>query len=105
MDYHYYNQKITLNKLEIEGVYNVNNTPSDTPSVPSQTRQRKRVNSLYGFANFSWNDTYYLDITGRNDWSSALAPGNWSYFYPLYLPAFCWTRCSNSTSQLLGSTC
>jgi TonB-linked SusC/RagA family outer membrane protein len=82
MDYHYYNQKVTLNKLEIEGVYNVNNTPSDTPSVPSQTRQRKRVNSLYGFANFSWNDTYYLDITGRNDWSSALAPGNWSYFYP-----------------------
>ena len=82
MSYYYYTQKITLDKLEIEGVYNVNNTPSDTPSVPSQSRQRKMVNSFYGFANFSWKDTYYLDITGRNDWSSALARGNWSYFYP-----------------------
>lgn len=24
----------------------------------------------------------FLDVTGRNDWSSTLAPGNNSYFYP-----------------------
>ena len=40
------------------------------------------INSLYGFVNLGWEDTYFLDITGRNDWSSTLAPKNWSYFYP-----------------------
>ncbi|MDE6448848.1 MAG: SusC/RagA family TonB-linked outer membrane protein [Muribaculaceae bacterium] len=82
MDYNYYNQKITLKKLDIEGVYNVNNAPPTDIPVHTQTRQRKAVNSLYGFVNISWDDTYYLDITGRNDWSSTLARGNWSFFYP-----------------------
>ncbi|MDE7443690.1 MAG: TonB-dependent receptor, partial [Muribaculaceae bacterium] len=82
MAYRYFNQKITLNKLDIEGVYNVNNAPEEDIAVPYQTRQRKVVNSFYGFANLSWDDTYYLDITGRNDWSSTLARGNWSFFYP-----------------------
>jgi len=40
------------------------------------------INSLYGFMTLGWDDTYYLDITGRNDWTSTLAPKNWSYFYP-----------------------
>ena len=31
---------------------------------------------------FNYNDTYFLDFTARNDWSSALAKGNNSYFYP-----------------------
>lgn len=82
MNYNYYNQKITLKKLNIEGVYNVNNAPQTDIPIPYQTRQRKAVNSFYGFANLSWDDTYYLDITGRNDWSSTLARGNWSFFYP-----------------------
>jgi TonB-linked SusC/RagA family outer membrane protein len=82
MYYNYYNQKVTLNKLDIEGVYNVNNAPATDIPVHDQTRQSKAVNSFYGFANLSWDDTYYLDITGRNDWSSTLARGNWSFFYP-----------------------
>ncbi|HKI45993.1 MAG TPA: SusC/RagA family TonB-linked outer membrane protein [Balneolales bacterium] len=42
----------------------------------------KRVTSLYGSAEFSYNDMVYLDLTGRNDWSSTLPQNNWSYFYP-----------------------
>ena len=82
MSYTYYNQKITLKKLDIEGVYNVNNAPPSDIPVPYQTRERKAVNSFYGFANLSWDNIYFLDITGRNDWSSTLARGNWSFFYP-----------------------
>ncbi|MFS4456063.1 SusC/RagA family TonB-linked outer membrane protein [Maribacter sp. 2304DJ31-5] len=44
-------------------------------------RVRKSVNSIYGSASLSYNDMLYLDITGRNDWSSALSAGNRSYFY------------------------
>jgi iron complex outermembrane receptor protein len=46
----------------------------------------KQINSLYFLANFGWKDALFLDITGRNDWSSALVysdgTGNYSYFYP-----------------------
>ena len=47
---------------------------------------QKRINSVYGLAKFSFRDFFYLDITGRNDWSSALAnplsADNSSFFYP-----------------------
>lgn len=41
-----------------------------------------KVNSLYASASLSWDNFMYLDITGRNDWSSTLADKNNSYFYP-----------------------
>ena len=40
------------------------------------------VNSVYGQLSFAYNDFLYLDVTGRNDWSSTLGEGNRSYFYP-----------------------
>lgn len=57
----------------------------------------KQINSLYFFLNTSWKNQLYLDITGRNDWSSALVyadgSGDYSYFYP-----------SVSTSWLFSET-
>lgn len=43
---------------------------------------RKAVYSLYATASLGYNDMAYLDITGRNDWSSTLPTNNNSYFYP-----------------------
>lgn len=82
MHYNYSNQYIYLDELNVEGVYNVNNSPSTAIPIPYNRRTEKTVNSLYGFVSASWDDTYFLDLTGRNDWSSTLAPSNWSYFYP-----------------------
>lgn len=42
----------------------------------------KNVNSLYAFANLGYKNRLYLDVTVRNDWSSALPSSNNSYFYP-----------------------
>ncbi|MCF6239763.1 MAG: TonB-dependent receptor [Bacteroidales bacterium] len=44
--------------------------------------QEKKVHSLYGNASISYKNMIYLDISGRNDWSSTLPEDNWSYFYP-----------------------
>lgn len=41
-----------------------------------------RVQSLYGTATLAYNKYLYLDITARNDWSSALPEQSQSYFYP-----------------------
>lgn len=43
---------------------------------------RKVVYSAYGMANIGFKDMLFLDLTGRNDWSSTLPAANRSYFYP-----------------------
>lgn len=40
------------------------------------------VQSLYAFGQIGWRDAIYLDLTGRNDWSSTLPSDSRSYFYP-----------------------
>lgn len=40
------------------------------------------VQSLYATANVAYRNYLFLDVTGRNDWSSALPIKNASYFYP-----------------------
>lgn len=47
-------------------------------------KAEKRINSIFGFASLSWDRWLYLDITGRNDWSSTLPKDNNSYFYPSF---------------------
>lgn len=42
----------------------------------------KAMNSLYFAANFAYKDKLFLDVTGRNDWSSTLPKANRSFFYP-----------------------
>jgi len=42
----------------------------------------KIINSTYGQLSLSYQNYMYLDVTGRNDWSSTLGEGNRSYFYP-----------------------
>jgi TonB-linked SusC/RagA family outer membrane protein len=52
------------------------------PRVTSNYGPDKIINSLYAFVNLGYRNMLYLDVTGRNDWSSTLPPGNNSYFYP-----------------------
>ena len=42
----------------------------------------KRVNSLLGSATLGYKGWAFIDVTGRNDWSSTLPIENCSYFYP-----------------------
>jgi TonB-linked SusC/RagA family outer membrane protein len=57
-------------QLNIPGIYNLSNS-----RIPLQVTQRvvgKRINSLYGSAGISFRNMLFLELTGRNDWSSAL---------------------------------
>jgi TonB-linked SusC/RagA family outer membrane protein len=66
--------------LVIPGVYMLSNGVG-TPSVINVARNKK-VNSLYGTASFSYKNKWFVDMTGRNDWSSTLPVQNNSFFYP-----------------------
>ncbi|MCF8378694.1 MAG: SusC/RagA family TonB-linked outer membrane protein [Bacteroidales bacterium] len=82
MTNNYYHTKISLSQLGEEGVYHTTNLPTGVMPDPYNYRSEKVINSLYGMASLSWDGIYFLDITGRNDWSSTLSRNNWSYFYP-----------------------
>lgn len=66
------------------GIFSLNNAAS--PIEVFQFESQKRINSIYGLAKFGYKDYLFLDITGRNDWSSALATpfsvDGTSFFYP-----------------------
>ena len=45
-------------------------------------REHKQLQSVFGTVSLGYADIAYLDITGRNDWSSTLPSAYMSYFYP-----------------------
>ena len=48
----------------------------------TSTASEKQINSVYGFGQIGYKNYLFLDITGRNDWSSTLPADNRSFFYP-----------------------
>ena len=65
--------KFTLNNID----------PSDPKFRMNQTYNERRIKqAVYGSAQLGYKSMAYLDVTARNDWSSALAPFNKQvYFY------------------------
>lgn len=86
--------------LTVPDFFSISNVKG-TPSV-SNYLSEQRTNSLYGAVNLSYNDYLYLGITGRNDWSSTLPQGNWSYFYPSVSLSFVFTDALGIQSKVLS---
>ncbi|WP_350286784.1 SusC/RagA family TonB-linked outer membrane protein [uncultured Croceitalea sp.] len=72
------------------GIFRLSNAASPVEVFEFETK--KRINSFYGLAKFGYKNFLFLDITGRNDWSSALATpfsvDNVSFFYPSVSSSF-----------------
>jgi TonB-linked SusC/RagA family outer membrane protein len=65
-------------------------------------KSRKQINSLYATASLSWANFVYLDVTGRNDWSSTLPKDNSSYFYPSVGGSWVFSQMLNQMGKDLG---
>ncbi len=65
--------------LSRRNFFSISNVSNQTPSPDFYEKQ---IHSLYGFAQFGFREYLFLDITARNDWSSALPSDSRSYFYP-----------------------
>lgn len=74
------NTSVLVPALVVPGVYNVGN--SDGSPLVTDNNQQKSINSIYAAASFGYDNFLYVDVTGRNDWSSTLPADNNSYFYP-----------------------
>jgi len=82
-----YLRSSTRSGILIPGYYSLNNSV-ERPDVSvldpnlSVSNPRKQVNSLLGKISLAYNNTFFLDVTGRNDWSSTMPANTNSYFYP-----------------------
>ncbi|MGN8068534.1 SusC/RagA family TonB-linked outer membrane protein [Mucilaginibacter sp. 22184] len=86
----YYNTSAGTSSLAVHDVRSLANTTSIITA--NESFLRSQVNSVYGTANLGYKDFLYLDLTGRNDWSSTLPPANASFFYPSASASFVFTE-------------
>lgn len=84
MDQQAASTQVQTSALAQPGVFQLSNAAAPLEIIESEAE--KRINSVYGLAKIGYRNLLYLDITGRNDWSSALATptstANTSFFYP-----------------------
>src|SRR5579871_1196961 len=63
--------------------YNLTNYAGTNPFPrPTETRSETEINSAYGILNLAYKKYLFLELSGRNDWSSTLPAANLSFFYP-----------------------
>jgi len=90
MDQRFSTQQTQAVALAQPGIFRLSNAA--VPLEVFQLDARKRINSVYGIAKAGFRDFLFLEVTGRNDWSSALATPssaeNASFFYPSVSSAF-----------------
>ena len=64
---------------------------------PYTYMSRKEMQSVYFMGQLSYKKYLFLDLTGRNDWSSALGIHDYSFFYPSVSTSFVFTDAFKDT--------
>ncbi|MFT5146268.1 MAG: TonB-linked SusC/RagA family outer membrane protein [Polaribacter sp.] len=72
----------SLPALELPNLYNLSNLQTGSTANIGNDHSGQQINSLLAFGQFSYKDMFFIDFTGRNDWSSILPSANNSFFYP-----------------------
>ena len=67
------------------------------------TYSRKRILGVLGDITMGYKDYLFLNVTGRNDWSSTLPKNKQSFFYPAVSASFIFTDALNLRSSFLSS--
>ena len=75
-------ERVTAISVFERDIFSLSNGNEFQPTI--YLPNNKTINSVFSSISLGLKDTYYLDITGRNDWSSTLPSNNNSYFYPSF---------------------
>lgn len=97
-------QKNTTNLVTATNFYNRDLYTIGNGQIlsPSYSYQDKKVNSLYGSADFSFKNYLFVNLTARNDWFSTLNPKSNSYLYPSASTSFVFSDAMKSTPSWLN---
>jgi len=81
-------------------LYYLSNTTAtvDNGWLPTYYRLESKINSVYSLMDLSYKNYLFLQLSGRNDWSSTLPVDNCSYFYPSASLSFAFTEAFDMSS-------
>ncbi len=72
-------QRVFSQGLNIDQLYTQANA---LVNAATNFRSERQLFGVYGDLGLAWREYLFLNVTGRNDWSSTLPTNNNSYFYP-----------------------
>ncbi|MGB3778004.1 MAG: SusC/RagA family TonB-linked outer membrane protein [Tunicatimonas sp.] len=75
--------------LSVPNFYNLGN---GSDLYTSKFEEVIRTAALFFSASFSYDETIFVDVTGRNEWSSTFGPENNNFFYPSVSSSFVFTE-------------
>lgn len=94
-------QNETNGGLVVKDLYAISNSLG-TPPPATERFEKLGVNGVFGLVSLGYKDFLFMDITGRNDWSSTLPSGSNSFFYPSVSSSFLFSELLNSQSLSFG---
>ncbi|TXD47715.1 SusC/RagA family TonB-linked outer membrane protein [Polaribacter sp. IC073] len=63
------------------GIYNISNISKENQSITERISRKRNV-GVFGEIKLGYKQALFLNVTGRNDWSSTLPSKSRSFFYP-----------------------
>ncbi|HEX5025459.1 MAG TPA: SusC/RagA family TonB-linked outer membrane protein, partial [Agriterribacter sp.] len=84
--------------FKVPGIYHISNA---RVVVPSYSLDKRELQSVYFAGEVGYKNYLFLNVTGRNDWSSTLGTNNYSFFYPSIGGSFVFTDAFKMTSNIL----
>jgi len=94
-----YNNYQQGDSLILPNFYNISNT--DVKSGGDYRTKYKIVGAFYDIK-LAYKNFLFFNTTGRNDWTSTLAKGNNSFFYPSFSASFILTEAFNFDNEYLS---
>lgn len=101
-----YNQRVTNRDVNegrrfiTRGIYSLRNTAQQT--FLTDALYKRRIMGVFADAIFGFRDYLFVQLTGRNDWSSTLPASSQSYFYPGVSTAFVFSDALNLQSNFFS---
>ncbi|MEO6730182.1 MAG: SusC/RagA family TonB-linked outer membrane protein [Ferruginibacter sp.] len=94
----YRTQSWDARTFKVPGIYDVSNTKD---VFPNYSLVRREMQSAYFSGEIGYKNYLFLNVTGRNDWSSTLGENNYSFFYPSMTGSFIFTDAFHMRSKVL----
>ncbi len=91
--------QVVANDLSVDLLYNYSNAQS---TAPTNFESIRRLYGVYADLGFSYDDFLFVNLTGRNDWSSTLPENNNSFFYPGVSASFIFTDAFSISNNILS---
>ncbi len=86
-------------RFALPGFFDLSNT---TTLYAFRSNSNRKYGGIFGSAKFGYKNAVYLEVTGRNDWSSTLPTANNSFFYPSASLSYVFTDLHKLSNDVLN---